>query len=650
MFNKILIANRGEIACRIIRTAKGMGISTVAIYSTADRESQHVLQADEAYWVGESPALASYLNIEAIIAIARKANVQAIHPGYGFLSENPQFALACEKAGIVFIGPTIKALEAMASKQLAKQLLEGTAVPLTPGYHGDSQSDERLLDEAQRIGFPILLKAAAGGGGKGMRAVHELSEFDSALAGARREAAASFADDTMIIEKLVLNPRHVEVQIMADQFGEAVHLFERDCSIQRRHQKIIEEAPAPDLPGELRQGIAEAACEVARSIGYLGAGTVEFLVEDGKHFYFMEMNTRLQVEHPVTEMITGLDLVAWQIKIAAGLPLPLKQEGIQAQGHAIECRIYAEDPAQNFIPSIGKISFLKEPSGEGVRIDTGVSCGSSISQYYDPMIAKLIVWGNNRPEAIQRLQQALNSYAVGGLKTNIGFLKAICNHPRFISADLGTDFLSRETIEIQYPEEKQSLLFSASYDYLQLTVQEQDPLFRENFSWQLHLQGFWFFRYQLEGKLHEIKIIPVNSQKFTAEIEGKQYTLSASYEAGRLTIDDGQQRQSAWVINRSDCIEIYQADGNALVERFSWETNHAESGSQSGRLTAPMPATVVAILKNEGDMVKKGEQLLILEAMKMEHSIRAPKDGVISEFFYNIGSQVNEGEELLKLT
>lgn len=650
MFNKILIANRGEIACRIIRTAKSMGITTVAIYSTADKESQHVRQADEAYWVGDSPALASYLNIHAIIDIAKKAKAEAIHPGYGFLSENPQFAAACEKEDIVFIGPTIKALEAMASKQLAKQLLEGSAVPLTPGYHGGDQSDERLKEEANRIGFPILLKAAAGGGGKGMRAVHELAEFDSALAGARREAKASFADDTMIIEKLVLNPRHVEVQIMADQHGEVVHLFERDCSIQRRHQKIIEEAPAPGLDTELKQGLAEAACEVARSIQYRGAGTVEFLVAGDNQFYFMEMNTRLQVEHPVTEMITGLDLVAWQIKIAANLPLPLKQENIQATGHAIECRVYAEDPAQNFIPSIGKINFLKEPCGEGVRIDTGVSTGSTISQYYDPMIAKLIVWGETRLEAIQRLQQALKSYAVGGLKTNIGFLQAICNHPRFIKGDLGTDFLSRETIEIEKSDEQECLLFSAAYDYLRLVNQEQDPLFRENFAWQLNLEGFWFFRYTLGEELKEVKIIAVNGQEFIAHIQDKTWNLSASYQNQRLTINDGQQRRSAWVVDRDGQIEIYNTTANVQIERFSWQTSHADTANQGGRLTAPMPATVVAILKNEGDVVKKGEQLLILEAMKMEHSIRAPRDGVITELYYSIGSQVNEGEELLKLT
>ena len=407
MFNKILIANRGEIACRIIKTARRLGIETVAVYSTADKDALHVKLADQAFCIGEPATSASYLNIDAIIKAATLSGAQAIHPGYGFLSENPDFARACTKANLVFIGPSIEALNIMGSKQLAKQTLEKTDVPLTPGYHGVDQSDETLFDQAVKLGFPVLLKAANGGGGKGMRAVFKAQEFKQALDGARREATAFFANDTLLIEKLIQTPRHIEIQLMADNHGQVVHLFERDCSIQRRHQKIVEEAPAANLPEELRQRLANAAITVAKAIHYSGAGTIEFLVENNTNFYFMEMNTRLQVEHPVTEMITGLDLVEWQLRIAANEPLPCKQQDIKAHGHAIECRIYAEDPNNNFMPSIGQLHFLQEPHGEGVRIDTGVSVNASISMHYDPMISKLISWGETRADAQHRMDYAL---------------------------------------------------------------------------------------------------------------------------------------------------------------------------------------------------------------------------------------------------
>ncbi|MDI9819392.1 MULTISPECIES: acetyl-CoA carboxylase biotin carboxylase subunit [unclassified Legionella] len=648
MFNKILIANRGEIACRIIRTCRQMGIHTVAVYSTVDKNSQHVREADSAFWVGEAAAKSSYLNIDSIIAAALASGAEAIHPGYGFLSENPSFAKACEKAGIIFIGPSVLAMEAMASKQLAKQLLEKTAVPLTPGYHGNEQSDARLLDEARRIGFPVLLKAASGGGGKGMRAVHQEADFSQALAGARREAMASFADDTMLIEKLITNPRHVEVQVMADNHGQVVHLFERDCSIQRRHQKIIEEAPAPHLSDTLRQGLTEAACEVARSIAYRGAGTVEFLVDGKEHFYFMEMNTRLQVEHPVTEMITGLDLVAWQLKIAANEPLPLLQEQIKTQGHAIECRIYAEDPNQGFIPSIGKLDFLKEPQGEGIRIDSGVYPNASITMYYDPMIAKLITWGENRNEALQRLQRALECYAIGGVKTNIPFLQAICRHPRFVNAELSTDFLTRETIHLAVPDKSLALLMAASYDYLSLVNQKKDPLEQSSFAWQMHLSSHWHWRYVIEGKQENVEIHPLGKDTFKISMESEEFVLHAQLLGEKLVIDDGRQTRFALVDNQAQSIRLHLKEGPVSIERFSWQ-NLASEAAKKGQLTAPMPATIVAILKNKGDKVKEGESLIVLEAMKMEHTIHAPEDGVLAELFYEVGSQVNEGAELLAL-
>ncbi|HRD70122.1 MAG TPA: acetyl-CoA carboxylase biotin carboxylase subunit [Legionella sp.] len=650
MFNKILIANRGEIACRIIKTARSMGIHTVAVYSTVDKDNLHVTLADSAYCIGEAPAKDSYLNSDRIIQAAVASGAQAIHPGYGFLSENPKFAQSCEDAGIVFIGPSVSAMEAMASKQLAKQLLEKTNVPLTPGYHGAEQAEELLLHEARTIGFPVLIKAANGGGGKGMRAVSNEAEFSDALAGAKRESLASFGDDTMIIEKLVVNPRHVEMQIMADNHGNVVHLFERDCSIQRRHQKIIEEAPAPDLSPSMRARLAEAACEVALSINYRGAGTVEFLVDNNEHFYFMEMNTRLQVEHPVTEMITHIDLVAWQLKIAANEPLPLKQEEIKSHGHAIECRIYAEDPFNEFIPSIGQLNFLQEPTGKGLRIDSGVTISSSITRYYDPMIAKLIAWGEDRAEALQRLQNALTQYYIGGVKTNIPFLQAICAHPKFKKAQLSTDFLTQETLNLSQPDKKLALLMAISFDYLNTIQKLNDPLLSDSFAWEINGRAHWIWRYLEKDMVVEAKINPINNAQFTVVIDNEEYPITAKIQDDILRVEtQGQQHQVTFVNNVAH-ITFYSEHGACVVERFNWNKLNSQDSSHTGQLTAPMPATVVAILKNRGDAVKAGERLIILEAMKMEHTIHAPIDGILLEIFYEIGAQVNEGAELLSLS
>lgn len=649
MFTTILIANRGEIACRIIKSAHAMGIQTVAIYSTVDKNSPHVQKANRAYCVGEAQAKDSYLNIERIIEIALTSGAQAIHPGYGFLSENPEFARACEKAGLVFIGPSVEAMEAMASKQLAKQLLEKTQVPLIPGYHQGAQAEAELLSQAKRIGFPVLIKAANGGGGKGMRAVFDESEFSTALSGAKREALASFADDTMILEKLVHNPRHVELQIMADNHGNVVHLFERDCSIQRRHQKIIEEAPAPNLSTTLRKKLADAACEVARSINYRGAGTVEFLVDSSENFYFMEMNTRLQVEHPVTEMITHLDLVAWQLQIAAGEPLPLNQEAITAQGHAIECRIYAEDPFNAFMPSIGQLHFLEEPQGEGIRIDTGVVLSSEISMYYDPMIAKLIAWGTTREEALLRMQRALSHYYVGGVKTNIPFLQAICQHPQFINAHLSTNFLEKETIPLVTPDCELSLLMAISFDYLKTVHSEKDPLFQETFAWQMHGLTHWAWRYQMEGTLIEALIHPIDASQFTVRFKDKTQSIRAHLTQNTLRIETNKHQCSAVIQDKKHHLIIYTEQGLVAIERYNWTKTDTHASANKGQLTAPMPSTVVSILTQVGNTVKAGDKLLVLEAMKMEHTIHAPADGVVSDIFYDIGAQVDEGAQLLAL-
>jgi 3-methylcrotonyl-CoA carboxylase alpha subunit len=650
MFNKILIANRGEIACRIIKTARSMGIHTIAIYSSVDKNNLHVQLADTACYVGEAAAKDSYLNIANIIQAAKETGAEAIHPGYGFLSENPKFAKACEEAGIVFIGPSIEAMDAMASKQLAKQLLEPTRVPLTPGYHGSEQSETRLLAEAKKIGFPVLIKAANGGGGKGMRAVHNESEFSDSLAGAKRESIASFADDTMIIEKLVLNPRHVELQIMADNHGNVVHLFERDCSIQRRHQKIIEEAPAPDLSPAMRQSLADAACEVARSINYRGAGTVEFLVDGTEHFYFMEMNTRLQVEHPVTEMITGLDLVSWQFKIAANEPLPLSQEEIKTNGHAIECRIYAEDPYNGFIPSIGQLNFLQEPSGDGLRIDTGVTLNSEITMYYDPMISKLIAWGANREEALQRLERALSNYLISGVKTNIPFLQAICQHAKFRQAELSTDFLGKEVINLSSPDTGLGMILAISFDYLSTVNNIQDPLLKDTFAWQMHVSGHWIWRYQVDGAVIEAHITAVDKKSFTLKFNNKVQLITAYIDGNQLRIETEHKNYKAIVVSNEHHLTLYTEQGQITIERFRWNKLDASTTMHKGQLTAPMPATVVAILKSIGDQVKTGERLIVLEAMKMEHTIHAPIDGVLQEIFYAVGAQVSEGAELLSLS
>lgn len=647
MFKKILIANRGEIACRIIKTAHALGVQTIAVYSDADKNSPHVAQADSAFYIGESSAKLSYLNISAIITAAKLSGAEAIHPGYGFLAENPQFAKACEGANITFIGPPLAAIQLMGSKQKAKQLLEETQVPLIPGYHGLGQSEEELFSAARSIGFPLLLKAAAGGGGKGMRRVNKEAEFLQSLAAAKREALTFFADDTLIIEKCFINPRHVEVQIMADNWGNVVHLFERDCSIQRRYQKIIEEAPAPNLPTLLRQKLAKAACKVAQAIAYRGAGTVEFLV-DKKNYYFMEMNTRLQVEHPVTEMITGFDLVAWQLKIAANEPLPCSQQNITAKGHAIECRVYAEDPV-DFIPAIGQIHFLKEPLGEGIRVDSGIAKGTLVTEYYDSMLAKLIAWGSSRGEALQRLQHALDQYVIAGIKTNIPFLQAICSHSQFVKGQLSCDFLTRKNLTILPVDTHWALYFAVSHDYLKLKKQLHDPLKVHSFGWQMAKPRHWYWRYVIAGIYCEVKITPINDCCFKLQSGDHLIALYAYCKNEFLAVHDGQQSQQAYIDDKKQQLVIYFSQGRLVVERFEWQLFTAQASAQLYQLRAPMTATVVAILKTKGDKVIAGESLMILEAMKMEHTIHAPKDGILTELFYEVGSQVNEGAELLAL-
>jgi 3-methylcrotonyl-CoA carboxylase alpha subunit len=648
MFTKLLIANRGEIACRIMKTAKRLGLKTIAVYSTADKDACHTRLADEAYCIGEAPSAKSYLNIDAIIKAALISGAQAIHPGYGFLSENPDFAAACAKSGIAFVGPSIDAMNAMSSKQLAKQRLEKTDVPLTPGYHGTDQSDELLLREAKNIGFPVLLKAAAGGGGKGMRAVDSEKKFLQALAGARRESKSSFGDDTMIIEKLIKNPRHIEIQIIADNHGNTLHLFDRDCSIQRRHQKIIEEAPAPNIPKQLHEQMAKAAITVAKAIDYQGAGTIEFLLEDNKHFYFMEMNTRLQVEHPVSELITGIDLVEWQLKVAANESLPCKQEDINIKGHAVECRIYAEDPQQNFLPSIGTLTFLREPQGENIRIDTGVIEGSEVSMHYDPMIAKLITFGDDRSQAVNRMDLALTNYHIGGVKTNLAFLKAIIEHPDFIHASLSTDFLTKHAIKIINPDPHKAIFLAASIDYLLQQQSDGDQLTQDAFGWQMNLQSQWNKTYIMNKETYKARITPITPNQLSISLDDGTVHYTVSIKDQHIHYDDGHQQRCVYFTRTPKATTLFTEQGPAVVKRHNWEANENQQNNDSD-LIAPMPSTVVAVLKQPGEEVKAGDTVMVLEAMKMEHTITAPKDGLIDEIFFNVGHQVAEGAELLSI-
>lgn len=650
MFRKLLIINRGEIACRIIRTARKMGIATVAVYSAADEHSIHVREADEAFYLGPAPAVDSYLNIAAIIQIAQACNAEAIHPGYGFLSENPDFAKACTAAKIVFIGPSVHALEIMGSKQLAKQHLASSAIPLIPGYHGEDQSDEGLLAQANNIGFPLLIKAANGGGGKGMREVHSHEAFLSELAAARRESIAYFADDTMILEKLIQNPRHIEIQIMADNFGQVVHVFERDCSIQRRHQKVIEEAPAAQLLPALRQQMTDIAIAVAKAIQYCGAGTVECLVENNQHFYFMEMNTRLQVEHPVSEMISGLDLVAWQIKIAANQPLPCSQAEIPMHGHAIECRVYAEDPAHEFLPSTGQIRFLRSPNAQNIRIDTGVEERSTISIYYDAMIAKIIAWGETRAEASQRLISALQQYHVGGVKTNRSYLLGILQHPQFAANTYTTHFLNENNITAPQADLSSALAFAAAIDYAALS-QTLDPIYLASFGWQMHLSTGWIWHYRYQEEIFAVRISPLSLQKMCVTFLDPKPSVS-EFEIhctqDTITLDDGHERRHCYYDHIDDTHTLYLEQESITVQRI---TSHQSQGTiySKAELTAPMPGTVVAVLKQLGEQVESGEALIVLEAMKMEHTIRAPHAGTVQEIFYPVGSQVQEGATLAAL-
>jgi len=665
MFTKILIANRGEIACRVAATARRMGVRTVAVYSDADARAQHVAACDEAVHIGGSAPRDSYLQWERIIAAAQATCAQAIHPGYGFLSENEAFARACAEAGLVFIGPPASAIQAMGLKAESKRLMESAGVPLVPGYHGADQDPALLQREADRIGYPVLIKASAGGGGKGMRAVEKSEDFAAALASCQREAINSFGSDAVLVEKYAQRPRHIEIQVFGDTHGNCVYLFERDCSVQRRHQKVLEEAPAPGMTPELRQQMGAAAVAAAKAVNYVGAGTVEFIVEQppegGMRFYFMEMNTRLQVEHPVTEAITGLDLVEWQLRVASGEPLPMKQEDLRIQGHAIEARICAETPDNQFLPATGRLDVYRKPSHVafergGVRFDDGVREGDAISPFYDSMVAKLIVHGATRAEALAKMDAALAQTRIVGLATNVQFLRHVVGSASFAQAHLDTALISREA-SVLFNQDRVGLNLAVAAAVAQTLLAERasegkDPFSRTD-GWRPFGLSVRRFDFEYLGEPLTAQLTYLHDgalQLAFGESNGLLAFDALAAENGTLMDLRFQgQRQTVQTWQREEIVHVFCSLGATQITEIDALTHAGEVAAEGGRLTAPMPGKVVSFSVKAGDVVKKGQALAVMEAMKMEHTIAAPADGTVAELLYAPGDQVSEGAELLKI-
>ncbi|UJW81025.1 acetyl/propionyl/methylcrotonyl-CoA carboxylase subunit alpha [Hydrogenophaga sp. SL48] len=665
MFTKILIANRGEIACRVAATARRMGVRTVAVYSDADASAKHVAACDEAVHIGGSAPKDSYLQWQRILDAAKATGAQAIHPGYGFLSENEAFANACAEAGLVFIGPPASAIQAMGLKAESKRLMESAGVPLVPGYHGADQDPHMLQHEADRIGYPVLIKASAGGGGKGMRAVEKAEDFAAALASCKREAINSFGSDAVLVEKYAQRPRHIEIQVFGDTHGNCVYLFERDCSVQRRHQKVLEEAPAPGMTPELRQQMGLAAVAAARAVNYVGAGTVEFIVEQppegGMRFYFMEMNTRLQVEHPVTEAITGLDLVEWQLRVASGEPLPLTQEQLHIDGHAIEARICAETPDNQFLPATGRLDVYRKPACTSfergsVRIDDGVREGDAISPFYDSMVAKLIVHGRTRAEALARLDAALAQTRIVGLSTNVQFLRHVVASPSFAQANLDTALIPREA-GVLFHQDKVGRNLAVAAAVAQTLLAERasegkDPFSRRD-GWRPHGLTVRRFDFEYQGEAMQASLTYLHDgalQLAFGETSGLLAFDALPAENGTLMdLRFMGQRQTVQTWQREEIVHIFCALGATQITELDALAHAGEAAHDVGRLTAPMPGKVVSFSVKAGDVVKKGQPLAVMEAMKMEHTIAAPADGTVAELLYAPGDQVAEGAELLKI-
>jgi 3-methylcrotonyl-CoA carboxylase alpha subunit len=653
VFAKILIANRGEIACRVMRTAQRLGIACVAVYTDADRGALHVRRTPQARRVS------SYLDIESILAAAREAGAEAIHPGYGFLSENEDFAAACATAGVVFIGPSAQAIAAMGDKAAAKRLMEKAGVPLVPGYHGEEQDPAFLEKEAARIGFPVLIKPSAGGGGKGMRVVAARKEFAAALAGAKREAKSAFGDERVLVERYLERPRHIEVQVLGDGRGNLVHLFERDCSVQRRHQKVLEEAPAPGLDPGKRSEMGAAAVAAARAIGYSNAGTVEFIAGQDGRFYFMEMNTRLQVEHPVTESVTGLDLVELQIRVAAGEALPFSQEELALRGHAIEARLYAEEPERGFLPQTGRLVHVAFPEDPDVRVDAGVASGDEITPWYDPMIAKLIVHGRDRPAALARLRQALAAVEIAGVKTNLRFLRRVAASPGFTRGELDTGLIDRNPDLVAPPcPLPVEILAAAAYAELadeERTAREHAAGSGDRYSpwhqvdgWRLNADSHHDFVF-VEGETEHAVRVGFRERGLSLCVGGRDHRFEGGAGAGgslRIRLDD--RVLEARAVRQGDCWHVFSGGDYRRLALKEVLPRHDED-ARIGTLAAPMPGRVIEVMSRPGEAVKKGQALLILEAMKMEHTVTAPVDGIVKEIHFAPGEQVIEGAELITL-
>ncbi len=661
MFSKILIANRGEIACRVAATARRMSIRTVAVYSDVDRHAKHVAACDEAIPIGGNAPKDSYLRWDRIIEAARSCGAEAIHPGYGFLSENEEFARACADAGLVFIGPPAAAIKAMGLKSESKRLMALAGVPLIPGYHGAAQDAALLQREADRTGYPVLIKASAGGGGKGMRVVENAADFAAALASCQREASSSFGNDAVLIERYVQRPRHIEIQVFGDCLGNYVYLFERDCSVQRRHQKVLEEAPAPGLSAAMRSQMGEAAMAAARAVAYVGAGTVEFIVEqrDGgaMSFFFMEMNTRLQVEHPVTEAITGLDLVEWQLRVACGEPLPLQQHELRMQGHAIEARICAENPDNNFLPATGTLHVYRRPAGASfergaVRLDDAVRQGDAISPFYDSMIGKLIVHGENRPQALALLDQALAQLHIAGLATNVQFLRAVLRSRSFAEADLDTALIQREQASL-FNQERIGVPMAVAGAVAKTLLDEgklqtTDPFSRRD-GWRVHGEALRRFEFEFRGEPVLAELRYRHDGGLTLAVAGAAGALEFQPAGAAIDVSFLGQRHVMHVDRLGEQVHLFCQRGATQIREVDLLEHAGEVHADAGRLTAPMPGKILSFSVKVGDRVSRGQALAVLEAMKMEHTIAAPSDGRVAELMFAAGDQVSEGAELLKL-
>jgi 3-methylcrotonyl-CoA carboxylase alpha subunit len=662
LFGKILIANRGEIACRVIRTARLLGIATVAVYSEADQHALHVELADEGWPIGPPPPRDSYLNIGAVLDAARNSGAEAVHPGYGFLAENAEFAEACEAGGVVFIGPPASAIRAIGNKSAARTLMQRSGVPIVRGYHGEDQDSGRLADEAERIGFPVMIKAATGGGGRGMRVVADREEFAAALVAARREAAGAFGDGSVLIEKYLPRPRHIEIQIFADAHGNTIDLFDRDCSIQRRYQKVLEEAPAPGLDLKRRNAMGEAAVAAARAVSYVGAGTVEFIA-DAEGFYFIEMNARLQVEHGVTEMVTGLDLVELQLRVAAGEALPVDRWNLQSSGHAFEARLYAEDPERGFLPQIGTLHGLRLPSREIARTDTGVRQGDTVTPFYDPMIAKIIVHGEDRATALGRLRRALGETTVLGVATNLGLLIRIAGHPEFAAAAVDTGFIERHRDALLPGHRRAPGAALAAGAVAKLLARASAAAAAVSQAGDPHSPWARTDGWRLGGRSH-LEVV------FRDGEDERTVTARARPE-GWVVIEFGEERFCAFGERRPDgSVAVvlngvrgravglnYGAEITVSVAGESWRlveidplAAHEGDDADVGRLTAPMPGRITQLFVGPGDPVRRGQPLMIIEAMKMEHTVLAAAEGVVDAVRFAVGDPVEEGAELIALT